>query len=97
VNPDDLAHEVPLSVAEARGVATQIRHAHRADRVYWPWVIEKLCVRLEAAEALLRRLTGAYYDVESTEQFTEDAIDIAICANELISEAEHPTDPPSAA
>jgi hypothetical protein len=40
--------------------------------------------RAIAAEGLLRRLVATYYDDESTEQFTEDAIDIAVSARELL-------------
>jgi hypothetical protein len=40
--------------------------------------------RLEAAEALLRRLVESYYGGGDTGQFTEDAVDIAVSARELL-------------
>jgi hypothetical protein len=51
-----------------------------ASREGWPAAIR----RAIAAEGLLRRLVATYYDDESTEQFTEDAIDIAVIASELL-------------
>lgn len=85
----DLRHEIPLSLAEARGVAQQIRKGPRVDRQYWPWVVEKLCKRLEAAEAILKQLAGATCALG-------DQWPLVLEARKLLAENE-PPEPPRAA
>jgi hypothetical protein len=47
---DDCEGE-PLTIDEARLVAQSIRESSVSQPIYWPWVIEQLCLKIEELEA----------------------------------------------